>query len=220
MSQDHPHADGQIEFGPTPPSKASIALLLLHGRGGRAKDMIELADRFVPRDVALVAPAARDDVWYPHSFLAQRRENQPWLDSALRRVGETIDLLGRLSIPPERIILFGFSQGACLAAEFCALKPQRYGGLIVATGGLIGPSVEPDRYQGDLARTPIVAAASHPDHHVPWERVEETVATFQRMNGQVEKARLDGEPHSVLPHHVRACSAMIEQLSFTVERDG
>jgi len=154
MSAD-PHKDGPVlQFG-KPLAEASGAVILLHGRGGTAEDILSLANEFYVPSLAYLAPQAAANSWYPNSFLAPILQNEPWLPSALRKVQTTIDMVNARGIPTNRIVIGGFSQGACLSTEFVASHPQRYAGLIVFTGGLIGPPGADLTHTGDLSGTPV-----------------------------------------------------------------
>jgi phospholipase/carboxylesterase len=163
--------------------------------------------------VALVAPQARHGTWYPQSFLAPFAANQPGLDAALERVGEVVAEIEAAGIPAERIVLFGFSQGACLASEFAARNPRRYGALVAATGGRIGPPGADFTSAGDLAGTPVHLSAGDPDPHVPWSRVEETAASLRAMGAVVTTLREPGFPHAVHPEAVAFLRGLVADLA-------
>jgi phospholipase/carboxylesterase len=179
---------------------ARAAVVALHGRGAGAQDILALARAELGLDgVALLAPQARHASWYPASFLAPFAANEPWLSSALARVAALVAEIEAAGVPAERILLFGFSQGACLASDFVARNPRRYGGLVAATGGRIGPPGTRFASAGDLAGTPVHLAAGDPDPHVPWSRVEETAANLRAMGAEVTVHREPGFPHAVHP---------------------
>jgi predicted esterase len=185
-----------------PLAEARATVVALHGRGATAEGILgfareELGDEI--EGVAFLAPQAWHSTWYPRSFLAPFAENEPWLSSALARVGEVIAGIERAGVPAEKIVLFGFSQGACLASEFVARHPRRYGALVAATGGRIGPPGTDFASEGDLAGTPIHLSAGDPDPHVPWSRVEESAASLRALNGDVTIHREPGFPHAVHP---------------------
>ena len=192
-----PHA-GQpvLRAGPSP-EKADVVLILLHGRGASAESILSLHSELGLSNVAAIAPQAAHSSWYPQSFLAQINANQPYLDSALQRI-ETL-VIGLLSdgMSSEQIALLGFSQGACLSAEFVARNPRRYGAVMALTGGLIGPPGTPRAYEGSLSGVPVFLGTSDPDPHVPFERVDETRAVLAKMGASVELRRYPGMPHTV-----------------------
>jgi predicted esterase len=173
------------------------AVILLHGRGGGVDDILSLSDEFDEPRLAYVAPQAADRTWYPNSFLAPIEENEPWLTSALKRIGSVIQELEGKGVKRERIAILGFSQGACLASEFVARNPGRYAALIAFTGGLIGPPDADLDHSGDLAGLPVLLSAGSKDPHVPWSRVEQTAAVFRRMGADIDLRRYPGKPHSI-----------------------
>jgi phospholipase/carboxylesterase len=194
---DDPHLQTQIHRAGTSLDEATGAIVFLHGRGGSADDILSLASRLHHAGLSYLAPQAEGHTWYPYSFLAPIAENEPWLSSAITKVASTIKLATDAGIPTRRIFLCGFSQGACLAAEFVARNPARYGGLIGYTGGLIGPPNASLSHKGELQGTPVFLGSGDPDPHVPWERVEKTAEVLREMNAQVTARRYPGLPHTI-----------------------
>jgi phospholipase/carboxylesterase len=176
---------------------AQKAMILLHGRGGTAQDILSLADHFPVEDFALFAPQATGNTWYPYSFLAPPSQNEPGLSSALEILKELLDEIKKNGIPAENIFFAGFSQGACLTAEFVTRNAARYGGVIIFTGGLIGDRIYFENYNGDFEGTPVFIGTGNPDAHVPVERVRETEKLMQEMNAKVEVKIYDNRPHTV-----------------------
>ena len=181
----------------TPLSDAETAVVMIHGRGDSARGILGLAPAFQIEGPAFVAPEARNNTWYPQSFLAPTEANEPWLTSALEALGAVLAEIEAAGIPPERTVLVGFSQGACLASEYVARNPQRYGGVAVLSGGLIGPDVTADDYPGSLAGTPVFLGCSDIDFHIPVERVHESAEVLDRMGGSVTKRIYENFGHSV-----------------------
>ena len=177
------HAQGPVRRYGAPPASAKGAVVLLHGRGGSADDILSLAPDLGQLDLVYAAPQAVMHTWYPNSFLAPRNTNEPWLTSALQKIGSVVRELEEQGIARDRILIAGFSQGACLATEFVASNPARYAGLIAFTGGLIGPLGADLHHEGSLAGTPALFLSGDPDPHVPWQRVVESAAELQRMAG-------------------------------------
>lgn len=160
-------------------------MVLVHGRGATAEGILTLAQELAHPAFAYLAPQARGNSWYPYSFLAPTASNEPGLSSALGAIGQVLDQLAEAGIPPERTILLGFSQGACLALEFAARRAQRYGGVVGLSGGLIGPDGTPRDYPGSLAGTPVFLGCSDADMHIPKERVVESADLLRRLGGEV-----------------------------------
>ena len=200
-----------LEAG-TPIDQAAGALILLHGRGGNAEDMITLGRALTNEHLALLAPQAPGNTWYPFSFLAPRLQNEPYLSSALRQVEAALARAISSGLKPSQVSLCGFSQGACLATEFVARHPQRYGALIAFTGGLIGPLEEPISLTGDLAGTPALLSSGDPDPHVPWKRVEQSGELLTGIGGKVTLRRYPGRPHMVLPEEVEEGKRLLSGL--------
>jgi predicted esterase len=167
--------------------EAAAAMVMIHGRGATAESILELAAELPHRDFAYVAPQAAGGSWYPKSFLAPVEENEPKLTSALASLDQLMESLGQVGLASDRIVLLGFSQGACLALEFAATRAQRYGAVVGLSGGLIGPPGSTRKDAGDLAATPVFLGCSPRDPHVPAWRVDETAATLAALNGRVGK---------------------------------
>jgi predicted esterase len=177
--------------------EAAAAVILLHGRGGSAEEILSLAQGMYFPNLAYLAPQAAGSSWYPYSFLAPLVQNEPWLSSALRKVKATLQIAIDAGISPDHIIICGFSQGACLAAEFVARYPQQYAGLVAFTGGLIGPPNSELTHSGDLAGMPAFLGSGDPDPHVPWERVEQSAVVLENMGAVVTARRYQGRPHAI-----------------------
>jgi predicted esterase len=160
------HSPDHVVWAGAPLESARAALVLVHGRGATAESMMPLAEAFGRDDIAYLAPNASGNVWYPQSFLAPIAANEPWLSSALALIGKLLDRLGANGFGPERIGLLGFSQGACLCAEYAARNARRYGCIAVLSGGLIGPPGTPRAYPGSLAGTPVFLGCSDVDFHI------------------------------------------------------
>jgi phospholipase/carboxylesterase len=192
-----PHRDGPVRQFGTPLAEAFGAVVLLHGRGGSAEDILSLArDLYVPQ-LAYLAPQAVGNSWYPNSFLAPVEQNEPWLTSALRKVETVMQMANGAGISADRVVIGGFSQGACLATEFVASHPRRYAGLIAFTGGLIGPPGANLTHPGDLAGTPVFFGSGDPDPHVPWRRVQESARSLSEMGAAVTTRRYENRPHTI-----------------------
>ena len=173
------------------------ALILLHGRGGSAEDILGLADALPVSDFAVFAPKAAAHSWYPYSFMAPIPQNEPWLTSALHVVKQMVTDINVKGITNENIYFAGFSQGACLTLEFVTRNATRYGGIAAFTGGLIGDRLYAQHYTGDFKNTPIFIGTSDPDPHVPVTRVHETTALLQKMNASVTEKIYPGMGHTI-----------------------
>ncbi|MCE7071957.1 dienelactone hydrolase family protein [Dyadobacter sp. CY327] len=176
---------------------AKKAIVMLHGRGGSAEDIISLKRVLNIGDMAIYAPKASNNSWYPYSFMAPETENQPALDSALDVVDQVVRDIEAAGILPGNIYFAGFSQGACLTLEYTTRNAKRYGGIIAFTGGLIGEKINEGNYNGDFAGTPVFIATGDPDPHVPVSRVKESIAILERMNAFVTFAIYPGRQHTI-----------------------
>jgi phospholipase/carboxylesterase len=214
-----PHAGQPLLTAGAPLDDADAVLILLHGRGASAESILSLRDELGLSNIAAMAPQAAGRSWYPHSFLVPLEANQPYLGSALRRIESLVSELLARGVASDRIALLGFSQGACLTAEFAARHPRRYGAIMGLTGGLIGPPGTPRTYPGSLAGTPVFLGTSDPDPHVPFERVRETEAVLARMGGQVELRRYLEMPHTVNKDELDACRTLLECIAGAEKRD-
>lgn len=181
----------------TPLGEAKKALILLHGRGGSADDILSIASYLNTEGFALLAPQATGNSWYPYSFLVPPANNQPGLNDALALIGKTVDLITNSGIPASNIYLSGFSQGACLTLEYVARNATRYGGVAAFTGGLIGDKLYTENYKGDFAGTPIFIGTSNPDPHVPVERVNASAAQLEQMQAAVTKKVYPNMGHTI-----------------------
>lgn len=197
-----PHSTELIVRAGTPLGQAAGAIILLHGRGGSAQDVLGLGSAIAPPGFALLAPQAEGHTWYPYSFLAPRVQNEPFLSSALARVAAALQLATESGLSTEQVAICGFSQGACLATEFVGRHPQRYAALLAFTGGLIGPLEEPISLTGNLKGTPVLLSCGDPDPHVPWTRVKQSADLLAGIGGVVETRRYEGRPHTVLQEEV------------------
>src|SRR3954470_12530127 len=159
-SGDELHQDGAVHEAGVPLAQAKQAMVMIHGRGATAESILELAGELDVPGFACLAPQAANDTWYPYSFLAPMEQNEPWLSSALARVGEVLAQVEAVGMPPERTVLLGFSQGACLTLEYVARHAIRYAGVAGLSGGLIGPEGTARHYAGSLAGTPVFLGCS------------------------------------------------------------
>lgn len=212
VSRSHPHAGQKLHTAGQALTGASAAMLLIHGRGGTAPSILALADALARPQLAYVAPGAAGNSWYPHSFLSPLESNEPFLSSALQTVADALAQIESAGIPAQHVIIGGFSQGACLASEFVARNPQRYGGLLVFSGGLIGPPDTPREYPGTLDGTPVFLGCSDVDMHIPVERVHETTATLEQMGAAVTEKIYPGMAHTIVQDEVLHAQRIVDAL--------
>jgi phospholipase/carboxylesterase len=196
-----------------PIDHAKAVMVMVHGRGASAKDILELVSDLRQSGFAYLAPQAAGNAWYPNSFLAPIDSNEPALTSALFTIENILTQLSEAAIPIERTIILGFSQGACLSLEFVARNARRYGGVVGLSGGLIGPDGTPRDYVGSLAGTPIFLGCSEKDPYVPKERVEFTAAIMHKLGGDVTAKLYPNLAHTVSPDEIRIVRAMMIALT-------
>ena len=194
---DDPHADQPTETAGATLADADAAVVLVHGRGARSSGMLDLAGDLSVDGVAYRAIQATRSTWYPNSFMAPIESNEPWLSSALSVLDRTVADTAETGPGRDRVVLVGFSQGACLASEYVARNPDRYGGLAALSGGLIGPEGTAFDYEGDLAGTPVFLGCSDVDPHIPVERVHETRDALTALGGDVTEQIYGGMGHTV-----------------------
>jgi phospholipase/carboxylesterase len=212
---DDPHRKQPVLHRGRALDSAKAAVVLLHGRGASAEDILGLADEFDLPELAYLAPQAAEHAWYPYSFLAPIEQNQPWLDSALKLVAETLQRAISAGIERHKIVIAGFSQGACLATEFVARNAARYGGLVAFTGGLIGPPGTKFVFSGDLSGTPSFLGAGDRDPHVPWKRVEESASVLSGLGGIVTLRCYPGLPHTINEDEIEQAKSILSRLVAT-----
>ena len=190
-------------------NQAEKALIMIHGRGGSAQDILSLSQHLNVKDYALLAPQALNHTWYPFSFIAPVEQNEPWLSSALEMVEETVKAAVNAEIKPENIYFFGFSQGACLTLEFLARNAQKFGGAAAIIGGVIGDKINRENYKGDFAGTPVFLGTSNPDFHVPVERVYATANILREMNAEVTEKVYANFGHSINEEEIELANSVI-----------
>lgn len=207
-----PHAGQPVMTAGLPLQDAGAVMILVHGRGAAPPDILELAGPLSHPAFAYLAPAAAGNTWYPYSFMAEMEKNEPGLSSGLAVLDRLVERARAAGIPRARIILAGFSQGACLMSEFAVRHAGRYGGVVAFSGGLIGPPGTTWPYEGDFAGTPVFLGCSDVDPHVPKERVEESVEVFVRLGAAVEKRLYPGMGHLINADELAYARSIVEAV--------
>jgi len=198
-----------IKTSGTPLNQAEKALVMIHGRGGSAEDILSLSQHLNVKDYALLAPQATNGTWYPFSFIAPVEQNEPWLSSAVETVQKTVQTAIDAGIKNENIYFFGFSQGACLTLEFLARNAKKYGGAAAIIGGVVGDKINRENYKGDFAQTPIFLGTSNPDFHVPVERVYATANILREMNANVTEKVYANFGHSINQEEIELANSIV-----------
>lgn len=189
--------------------EAKKALVMIHGRGASAENIIGLAANLNVNDYALIAPQATNNTWYPYSFLAPPQQNEPWLSSALDLLNEVTDDINKAGITDEHIYFLGFSQGACLTLEFTTRHAKKWGGVAAFTGGLIGDKIYPENYAGDFENTPVFIGSGNPDPHIPVERVHETTRILKALHALVTEKIYPNMGHTISEDEIEKVNELI-----------
>jgi phospholipase/carboxylesterase len=207
------HRERPPALAGVPLDRATAAMVMLHGRGASAEDILTLVPLLDAPAWAFVAPQASAGTWYPNSFRAPIESNEPWLSAALEVVGEVLDRTAGAGIGPDRTVLLGFSQGACLALESAARRPRRYGGLVGLSGGLIGPDGEDRPRAGSLDGTPVFLGCSDHDPHIPAHRVVEAAEALRAMGGDVTMELYPDLDHAVSQVEIGRVRELMRRLT-------
>jgi len=178
-------------------TEAKKALIMIHGRGASAEDILSLEQELKVKQFAILAPQATNHSWYPYSFLSPPEKNEPWLSSALEMINEMVSGLNQDGISNQHIYFLGFSQGACLTLEFAARHADHYGGIAAFTGGLIGDKIYIENYKGDFKQTPVFIGCSDRDFHIPVERVYATTNILKGMHADVHEKIYPAMGHTI-----------------------
>ncbi len=206
-----PHGNEPAVYAGASLDDADAVLIMVHGRNAAPKNILELIPRFNRPRIACVGPAAAGGTWYPYSFMAPRETNEPGLTSALTMLEALVQRLIARGFPPHKIVLLGFSQGACLTSEFAIRQPRRYGGIVILSGGAIGePGTTWDDVTGDFASTPVFLGCSDVDGHIPKDRVLKSAALFRQLHAQVTCTLYPGMGHLVNDDEIAALQKILD----------
>jgi predicted esterase len=209
----YPHHGQPVKMSGSPLGEATSAVIMLHGRGASAEDILSLAGELRGDRVIFVAPQAAGYTWYPFSFLTPIEHNEPFLSSALMIVSDLLKMLHEAAIPTDRTMLLGFSQGACLALEFAARHARRYGGIAGLSGGLIGPEGTPRDNNGSFDGAPLFLGCSESDPHIPAARVIETESVFRIMGANVTRKLYPKLGHAVNEDEIAEVQKMLTAIT-------
>ncbi len=210
-----PHQNQPVRFAGMDLSQARGAMVMLHGRGATAESILTLVPALGAADFAYLAPQAGGNSWWPQSFLAPIPQNEPGISSAMQAVEDVLARVEAAGVPADRTILLGFSQGACLAAEFAARHARRYGGVAGLSGGLIGPNGTPRDYAGSLDGTPVFLGCSDVDSHIPAERVRLSAEVLERLGGEVTMRLYPRMGHTIIEDELDAVRTMMALVPAT-----
>jgi predicted esterase len=208
-----PHHGQPVLGAGVPLERATAAMIMVHGRGASAESILELSAELAQADFAYLAPQAAGNTWYPYPFTAPLANNEPYLSSALATLTALLAHVQAAGIPPERTMLLGFSQGACLSLEFAARNARRYGGLVGLSGGLIGPDGTPRDYPGTLDGTPVFLGCSDVDAHIPAQRVKHSADVLRQLGGNITARLYPGMGHTVNEDEIAFVRGMMAALA-------
>ena len=208
-----PHFGNTIAYAGASLETATAAMICMHGRNAAPANILDLFARLDRPQVAAVAPAAAGGTWYPLSFLAEKEQNEPGISSGLWVLDQLVQHVVRSGVRKDRIVLLGFSQGACLTAEFAASHADRYAGVVLYSGGLIGPPGTTWEYPGSFDGAPVFLGCSDVDAHVPKTRVDESAAVFQRMGATVTERSYPGMGHLVNEEEIAFTRTLLDEIS-------
>lgn len=210
MSPDeNPHLAQPVQTFGAALESARLAVIAIHGRGGEALGILQTCQRFGLDDIAYLAPAAADNSWYPYGFMEEIHKNEPFFSNTLQRVETLMQELQEKGFDKDRVVLVGFSQGACVVSEYAIRNPGRYAGIIVFTGGVIGPPGTNWDYSGDFSSTPVVVSGSETDMWVPAERMQLTAQMMRERGAQVSEYYYSGTQHIVNNQEIKAAQSML-----------
>jgi predicted esterase len=210
--QQSPHQGQRAVRAGAPAHRARAAMILVHGRGASAENMLSFAEVLAQPDFAYLAPQAARGTWYPYSFLAPLADNEPWLSSALQAIADAFSTLEQEGFAAERIALLGFSQGGCLALEYIARHARRYGAVAGLSAGLIGPEGTPRDYAGSLGGTPIFLGCSDIDPHIPLARVRESTRVLAALGAETRETIYPGMGHTINDDEIARVRGLMARL--------
>jgi len=208
----NPHARQPVVAAGAPIAGAKGVVIMVHGRGAGPENILDLVPVFDRPALAYLAPAAANSTWYPFSFMSETTKNEPFLSSALQRLADLVAEIESHGHPRERIVLLGFSQGACLASEFAVRHASRFGGVIAFSGGLIGPPGTTWERGGSFAGTPVFLGCSDVDAHVPKTRVDESAAVFSRLHATVTERIYPGMGHTINDDEIAHAQKILDSV--------
>jgi predicted esterase len=208
-----PHAGQPLATAGAPLGKSPIAMILAHGRNALPANILSFVPAFGRPDITYLAPGAAGGTWYPLSFMADQEKNEPGISSGVWVLEQLVLHVVRAGVRKDRIVLLGFSQGACLTSQFAASHADRYGGVVLYSGGLIGPPGTTWDYPGSFGGTPVFLGCSDVDAHVPKTRVDESAAVFQRMGATVTEQIYPGMGHLVNEEELAFTRTLLDEIT-------
>ncbi len=206
------HQNQPVLAAGVPIEQAKAAFVMLHGRGADAQSILTIANDIAHPALAYFAPQASGSEWYPRRFIEPIQTNQPHLDSALQTVDSIVKHVIDAGIDADKIMLLGFSQGACLALEYSVRHARRYGGVFGLSGGLIGDNTTTWEYPGSLDGTPVFLGCDPRDFHIPESRVHESAVIFERFGAQVTKRMYPQMGHTINQDEIEFVKSVVASI--------
>ena len=194
------------------PESAKLIVILLHGRGASGEDILGISEEFPDGDICWLAPTAMNNTWYPSRFIERRAANEPFLTISTEQVKGLMD-----QFPPERLILAGFSQGACLTADILARHPRPLAGAWIFSGGLIGTDEELPKVSPVYEGLPVTLSGSLQDPHIPAERMKRTARHLGRMGARVETLHYEFASHQIALEEVELAKECLQKIRRRVD---
>jgi predicted esterase len=187
-------------------------VILVHGRNAGPANILDLLPRLNRPALTYLAPAAANRTWYPHSFMADIASNEPGLSSGVAVLRALVERAETAGVPRRRVVLMGFSQGACLTTEFAIRHASRFGGVVAFSGGAIGlPGTHWDESRS-FDGTPIFFGCSDIDAHVPATRVIEGAEVCARMGASVTPRIYPGMGHLINDDEIAFAQTLLDTL--------
>ena len=205
-----PHAGQPVIQAGAPLGDAPATVIMVHGRGATPENILDLVPMLGRPELTYLAPSAANRTWYPNSFITPIAGNEPGLSSALGVLASLVARIEAAGIPRSRVVLLGFSQGACLSGEFAVRHASRLGGVVMFSGGLIGPPDTRWEFDGTFDGTPVFLGCSDVDAHIPESRVLESAEVFTRMGADVTTRIYPGMGHLVNDEEIEFARRLLD----------
>lgn len=212
IAESGPHAGQRVVSAGKPLGEAPIAVVMVHGRNAGPENILDLVPRLARPNVSYLAPAAANRTWYPYSFMADIASNEPGITSGISVLLALVQRIEAAGVARERVVVLGFSQGACLTTEFAVRNASRYGAIVAYSGGAVGPPGTAWDESGRFEGTPVFLGCSDVDPHVPEPRVRESADVCRRMGAEVTLQIYPGMGHLVNDDEIAWTQQLLDSL--------
>lgn len=206
-----PHEKSPVYAAGVKLEEAKSAMILVHGRGASAQDILSLSSPLNFPGMAYLAPQAEGFIWYPNRLIAPVESNEPYLSAAITKIDGLVKRIESSGIPVEKIFIGGFSQGASLSSEYVIRNPRPYGGLLIFSGGYIWQNGNPREASGNLNGMPVFNGCSNVDPFIPLERVKETTALLTSMGAEVTERIYPNMDHTIIDEEMELARELVEK---------